>query len=73
MKVYLAKLDHDGFFKAVAAFGYAKESKIHEYKVRLVRTVPMSDAYLRSEVLIINKSDMTIKYPKFKTVDERSP
>jgi DNA-binding CsgD family transcriptional regulator len=73
VKVYLAKLDHDGLFRTVAAFGYAKESKIHEYKVGLVRTVPMSDAYLRSEVLIINRSDMTIKYPKFKTVDERSP
>jgi DNA-binding CsgD family transcriptional regulator len=73
VKVYLAKLDHDGFFKTVAAFGYSRETKIHEYQVGLVRTVPMSDAYLRSEVLILNRVDLAVKYPTFQTVDQRSP
>ena len=73
VKVYLAKLDHDGFFRTVATFGYAKESKIHQYQVGLVRTVPMSDAYLRSEVVILNKDELHIKYPTFQTKDERSP
>ena len=72
-KVYLAKLNHDGLFRTVAAFGYAKESKIHEYQVGLVRTVPLSDAYLRSEVLILNKDELPIKYPTFQTLDQRSP
>ena len=72
-KVYLAKLDQDGLFKGLASFGYARESKIHEYKVGLVRSVPMPDAYLRSEVIVFNKDELAIRYPEFKTVDERSP
>ena len=72
-KVYLAKLDQDGLFRGLASFGYARESKIHEYKVGLVRSVPMPDAYLRSEVVVFNKDELAIRYPEFKTVDERSP
>jgi DNA-binding CsgD family transcriptional regulator len=72
-KVYLAKLDQDGYFRTMATFGYAKESRIHEYQVGLVRSVPLSDAYLRAEVIVFNKDELGTKYPKFKTVDERSP
>jgi len=72
-KVYLAKLDQDGFFRGVASFGYSNESRIHEYKVGLVRNVPLADAYLRAEVITLNKNELAIRYPDFKTVDERSP
>ena len=72
-KVYLAKLDQDGYFRGVASFGYAKESKIHEYKVGLVRDVPMPDAYLRSEVIVFNKDELSTRYPNFQTLDQRSP
>lgn len=72
-KVYLAKLDQDGYFRGVASFGYARESRIHEYKVGLDRDVPMPDAYLRSEVTAFNRDELPSKYPNFKTVDERSP
>ena len=72
-KVYLAKLDQDGLFKGLASFGYARESKIHEYKVGLVRSAPMPDAYLRSQVVVLNKDELATRYPEFKTVDERSP
>jgi DNA-binding CsgD family transcriptional regulator len=73
VKVYLARLDQDGFFRTVASFGYAKESKIHEYQVGLVRDVPMPDAYLRSEVVLFNKDELPLKYPGFQTIDQRSP
>lgn len=72
-KVYFAKLDQDGFFRTVASFGYAKESKIHDYKVGLVREVPMPDAYLRSEVITFNREELPLKYPEFQTIDQRSP
>jgi len=72
-KVYLAKLDQDGLIRGLASFGYARESKIHEYKVGLVRSVPMPDAYLRSQVVALNKDELATRYPEFKTVDERSP
>lgn len=73
VKVYLARLDQDGFFRTVASFGYAKESKIHDYKVGLLRDVPMPDAYLRSEVITFNREELPLKYPKFQTIDQRSP
>ena len=72
-KIYLARLDQDGFFRGLASFGYAKESKIHEYKVGLVKSVPMPDAYLRSEVIVLNKVELATRYPHFETVDNRSP
>ena len=72
-KVFLAKLNQDGYFRGLASFGYANESRIHEYKVGLVRSAPLPDAYLRSEVIAFNKPELAIRYPEFKTVDERSP
>ena len=72
-KVYLAKLEQDGYFRGLASFGYSKESRIHEYKVGLVRDVPMPDAYLRSEVIAFNKDELPTRYPNFQTLDQRSP
>ena len=72
-KVYMSKLESDGIFRTVASFGYSRESNIHDYKIGLTRAVPMSDAYLRSEVIFFNKPEMPIRYPDFKTLDERSP
>ena len=73
VKVYFAKLHQDGYFRTVASFGYSKESKIHDYQVGLIRSVPMPDAYLRSEVVIFNKEELPLKYPEFQTIDRRSP
>jgi len=72
-KVYLARLDQDGYFRTISSFGYAKESKVHDYQVGLVRSSPMPDAYLRSEVIFFNKKDLPSRYPEFQTIDSRSP
>lgn len=40
-KVFLAKLNQDGYFRGLASFGYSNDSRIHEYKVGLVRSVPL--------------------------------
>ncbi|MFM7889961.1 MAG: LuxR C-terminal-related transcriptional regulator [Actinomycetota bacterium] len=72
-KVYLAKLESDGIFRTVATFGYARETEIHKFQVGLDKRIPLADAYLRSEVILLNRHELPFLYPHFQVVDKRSP
>lgn len=72
-KIYLARLEEDGIFRTLASFGYARETNINEFTTDLNRDIPLVDAYLRSEVITLNRRELAIRYPNFETIDKRSP
>lgn len=73
VRVYLAKLYQDGIFRTLSAFGYSSDSKILEFQTGLDKKIPLVDAYLRAEVLLLDKEDLSIKYPNFRLIDSHSP
>ena len=72
-RVYIGRLDNDGFIRTLASFGYSVGTDIANLITPIDFDGPMPDAVRNRKIIVESQEGITRKYPHYDALDPQSP